>query len=331
MAGSSFLYCARAARQQSGSSPRCATRGTAGRSVRQGQLRPDVTIVGGMVGGFRGAEARGAERACSPWGERSSPGLEPPWSSAIPGQLMRPVDCLPPAASMARCTAFWRPAMLRLYDRIAARSKRDGLGFLANGVVLLRAGVPARDRTNDRLQGSAPHHGRLRGAVERRVPRWSATRDRLTVALTPRRSSRSRARHLARHHLNDVVELDARTPLDQDDGRAGSPRPSTRTCPPPSVRRSGSRRSAGPPPSAARPLSGGVRRGRPRPPRPVAGCSSPRRTSARYQAPSPGRYGGLWGSASQETRQLASPRRGRGGHRPPGARASVRERMPSLR
>jgi hypothetical protein len=47
------------------------------------------------------------------------------------GLKRSPIDCLlSRRASMAYCTATWAPAMLRPYDRIAARSRRAGLGFL---------------------------------------------------------------------------------------------------------------------------------------------------------------------------------------------------------
>jgi peptidoglycan/LPS O-acetylase OafA/YrhL len=97
------------------------------------QLRPDVTIVGGAVGGARGAEARAAERGMLAMGRAVKRTSRTAVVVGDPEGLMRsPVDCLlSRGASMARCTAVWGPAMLRPYDRIAERSRRSGLGFLA--------------------------------------------------------------------------------------------------------------------------------------------------------------------------------------------------------
>ena len=123
------------------------------------QLRPDVTIVGGMVGGFRGAEARGAERGMLAMGRAVKPVSGTTVVVGDPEGLMRsPVDCLlSRRASMARCTAFWRPAMLRPYDRIAVRSKRSGLGFLATRewFCFERACPPVIGRT---IAYKDPHH-----------------------------------------------------------------------------------------------------------------------------------------------------------------------------
>ncbi len=48
------------------------------------------------------------------------------------GLVRSPVDCLlSRSATMARCTATWEPEVLRPYDRIAAGSRRIGVGFLA--------------------------------------------------------------------------------------------------------------------------------------------------------------------------------------------------------
>jgi peptidoglycan/LPS O-acetylase OafA/YrhL len=96
------------------------------------RLRPDMTIVGGAVGGFRGAEAWAAERGMLAMGravERSSGKVV---VVGDPEGLKRnPIDCLlSRGASMARCTATWAPAMLGPYNRIAVRSRRAGLGFL---------------------------------------------------------------------------------------------------------------------------------------------------------------------------------------------------------
>jgi peptidoglycan/LPS O-acetylase OafA/YrhL len=96
------------------------------------RLHPDVTIVGGAVGGFRGPEAWAAERGMLAMGnavERSS------GKTVVVGDpegLKRnPIDCLlSRGASMGKCTATWPPAMLGPYDRIAVRSRRAGLGFL---------------------------------------------------------------------------------------------------------------------------------------------------------------------------------------------------------
>jgi hypothetical protein len=76
------------------------------------------------------------------------------------------------------------------------------------------------------------------------------------------------------------------------------PRPSTHTV----VRRSGSRRAATPPSSAARPPSAGVTRERQRPPRPVAGCSSRRRTFSHAPAASLRAWWPMGASRSTRTR-----------------------------
>ena len=97
------------------------------------RLRPEVTIVGGAVGGTRGGEARSAERGMLAMGRAVKPASGTAVLVGDPEGLVRsPVDCLlSRGASMARCTARWGPAMLRPYDRIAERSRRMGLGFLA--------------------------------------------------------------------------------------------------------------------------------------------------------------------------------------------------------
>jgi peptidoglycan/LPS O-acetylase OafA/YrhL len=97
------------------------------------RLHPNVTIVGGMVGGSRGATARAAERGILAMGRAVKPASG---SVVVVGDaegLMRsPVDCLlSRRASMARCTATWSPRMLQPYDHIAARSRQSGLGFIA--------------------------------------------------------------------------------------------------------------------------------------------------------------------------------------------------------
>jgi peptidoglycan/LPS O-acetylase OafA/YrhL len=95
--------------------------------------RPRVTIVGGAVGGTRGREARAAERGMLAMGRAVKRGSGTAVLVGDPEGLVRsPVDCLlSRGASMARCTAMWEPAMLQPYDRIAERSRRMGLGFLA--------------------------------------------------------------------------------------------------------------------------------------------------------------------------------------------------------
>ena len=97
------------------------------------QLRPDVTIVGGAVGGARGAEAQAAERGMLAMGRAVKRTSGTAVIVGDPEGLMRsPVDCLlARRTSMARCTAVWKPAMLWPYDRIAESSRRSGLGFLA--------------------------------------------------------------------------------------------------------------------------------------------------------------------------------------------------------
>jgi peptidoglycan/LPS O-acetylase OafA/YrhL len=97
------------------------------------QLRPDVTLVGGAVAETRGAEARAAERGMLAMGRAVKPASGAAVLVGDPEGLVRsPVDCLlSRGASMARCTATWGPAVLRPYDRIAAGSRRRGLGFLA--------------------------------------------------------------------------------------------------------------------------------------------------------------------------------------------------------
>jgi peptidoglycan/LPS O-acetylase OafA/YrhL len=97
------------------------------------QLRPNVTIVGGAVGGTRGAESRAAERGMLAMGRAVKPASGTTVVVGDPEGLMRsPVDCLlSRGASMARCTATWGPAVLGPYDRIAEGSRRSGLGFLA--------------------------------------------------------------------------------------------------------------------------------------------------------------------------------------------------------
>jgi hypothetical protein len=91
-----------------------------------------VTILGGAVGGFRGAEARASEH-----GMVAMAGALRGASRAVvlvgdpEGLRVSPVDCLlSRRASMRRCTTIWPPAFLGPYDRIAARSRRLGVRFL---------------------------------------------------------------------------------------------------------------------------------------------------------------------------------------------------------
>jgi len=96
------------------------------------RLHPDVTIVGGAVGGFRGAEAWAAERGMLAMGRAVQQSSGKTVVVGDPEGLKRnPIDCLlSRGASMAKCTTTWAPAILGPYNRIAARSRRAGLGFL---------------------------------------------------------------------------------------------------------------------------------------------------------------------------------------------------------
>jgi hypothetical protein len=77
--------------------------------------------------------------------------------------------------------------MLRPYDRIAERSGRIGLGFLATRgrFCFERMCPPVIGRT---IAYKDPHHitAAYAGALDRRIPRHSTPRDRLTSTFPPR-------------------------------------------------------------------------------------------------------------------------------------------------
>ena len=95
-------------------------------------LRPDVTLIGGAVGGSRGAAAGAAENGMVSMARAIKPASRNVVVMGDPEGLARsPIDCLlSRRASMARCTATWPPAMLEPYDLIAARAEELGVGFL---------------------------------------------------------------------------------------------------------------------------------------------------------------------------------------------------------
>jgi peptidoglycan/LPS O-acetylase OafA/YrhL len=102
-------------------------------ATRQAKLlHPDLTLVGGAVGGSRGAAARAAENGMVAMAKAIKPASGDVIVIGDPEGLTRnPIDCLlSKHASMAVCTTTWPPALLEPYDHIAARAEVAGLGFL---------------------------------------------------------------------------------------------------------------------------------------------------------------------------------------------------------
>jgi peptidoglycan/LPS O-acetylase OafA/YrhL len=102
-------------------------------ATRQARLlHPTVTLVGGAVGGLRGAAAQAAENGMIAMARAVRPASDHVVVMGDPEGLTRsPIDCLLSRhASMASCTATWSPALLEPYDNIAARTEELGLGFL---------------------------------------------------------------------------------------------------------------------------------------------------------------------------------------------------------
>ena len=95
-------------------------------------LRPDVTLVGGAVGGYRGAAARAAEHGIASMARALKRVSRKVVVVGDPQGLSRnPLDCLLSRnASMARCTTTWAPERLRPYENIAADARKLGVGFL---------------------------------------------------------------------------------------------------------------------------------------------------------------------------------------------------------
>ncbi len=102
----------------------------AGRQVKL--LHPEVTLVGGAVGGSRGAAARAAEHGMVSMARVLEPASGEVVVMGDPEGLTRdPLDCLLSRhASMAKCTTTWPPAALQPYDDIAEQVRNLGIGFL---------------------------------------------------------------------------------------------------------------------------------------------------------------------------------------------------------
>jgi peptidoglycan/LPS O-acetylase OafA/YrhL len=96
------------------------------------RLRPDVTIVGGAVGGSRGAAARAAVKGMVAMARANKAALGKVLVLGDPEGLRKnPTDCLLSRdATMASCTATWPLALLEPYDQIAAQSRKLRVAFL---------------------------------------------------------------------------------------------------------------------------------------------------------------------------------------------------------
>ncbi len=100
------------------------------RQVRR--LRPDVTVVGGAVGGARGAAALAAENGMIAMARATKTSSGRVVVVGDPEGLRRnAIDCLLSRhATMATCTATWPVTWLEPYDHIAARSRQLRIGFV---------------------------------------------------------------------------------------------------------------------------------------------------------------------------------------------------------
>jgi peptidoglycan/LPS O-acetylase OafA/YrhL len=95
-------------------------------------LHPEVTLVGGSIG----EEQTSAERAATDGIIAMATSLKPVGRIIVIGDpeglSASPVDCLLASnASMASCTTAWPPDALQGYDRVAARTRQAGVGFIA--------------------------------------------------------------------------------------------------------------------------------------------------------------------------------------------------------
>ena len=96
------------------------------------RLRPDVTLVGGAVGGSRGAAARAAVNGMVAMARSNVAASGKVVVLGDPEGLRKnPIDCLLSRhATMATCTATWPLAWLEPYNQIAEQSKKLRVGFL---------------------------------------------------------------------------------------------------------------------------------------------------------------------------------------------------------
>jgi hypothetical protein len=95
-------------------------------------LRPDVTIVGGAVGGSRGAAARAAVKGMVAMARANKAASGKVLVLGDPEGLRKnPTDCLLSRhATMASCTATWPLAWLQPYDEIAVQSSQLRVAFV---------------------------------------------------------------------------------------------------------------------------------------------------------------------------------------------------------
>jgi hypothetical protein len=102
-------------------------------ALRQvGRLHPRATLLGGSIGELDTPSARAATDGVT----EAAAALKRLGRVVVIGDpeglTVNPVDCLLSGhASMASCTTTWPAASLRAYDRVAARTKALGVGFLA--------------------------------------------------------------------------------------------------------------------------------------------------------------------------------------------------------
>ena len=97
-----------------------------------GRLRPQVTLVAGSIG----ERPSPAVRAATEGVVAMAAALKATGRVVVIGDpeglSSSPVDCLlAPNASMASCTTTWPAGALHGYDRVAARAKQIGVGFIA--------------------------------------------------------------------------------------------------------------------------------------------------------------------------------------------------------
>jgi peptidoglycan/LPS O-acetylase OafA/YrhL len=102
-------------------------------AIREARLlHPRITLVGGSIGERPSATVRAAADgtiAMASALKRSGPVVV---IGDPEGLSDNPTDCvLSSHASMATCTTRWPPATLRSYDRVAARTRLLGIGFIA--------------------------------------------------------------------------------------------------------------------------------------------------------------------------------------------------------
>jgi peptidoglycan/LPS O-acetylase OafA/YrhL len=95
-------------------------------------LHPRITLVGGSIGERPSAAVQAAADGVIAMASALKRSGAVVVIGDPEGLSVNPTDCLlSPHASMATCAASWPPATLRPYDRVAATTRRLGVGFIS--------------------------------------------------------------------------------------------------------------------------------------------------------------------------------------------------------